>query len=158
MSLRHLTSSDSICRPTFSLALISIIFDAISFNLHWLEPFCQLSRPVEHLKNSHLSFSVFVPVSRDTYGLRILHWIINVLEMLVEFCMWNNVYSSQSIRSSSIISCKWWSRDATVMGKWLLKRASLSWCHCCVPHTTFYKLESNMAHITSPCSLLQNKV
>ena len=45
MSPRHLTSSDSICRPTLSFAPISIIFDAFPILFHWLESSYQVSRP-----------------------------------------------------------------------------------------------------------------
>ena len=62
ISLRHLTSSDSICRPTLSLAPISIIFDSISVNSHWLESSYQVSSPEKHFKNISLLFIWFGPV------------------------------------------------------------------------------------------------
>jgi hypothetical protein len=62
ISLRHLTFSDSISRPTLSLAPISIIFDDISINSHWLEPCYQVSGPVKHFKNIYLQFIVSDPV------------------------------------------------------------------------------------------------
>ena len=54
ISLRHLTSLDSICLPTLSLAPISIMFDAISINSHWLETSYQVSRHGKHFKNISL--------------------------------------------------------------------------------------------------------
>ena len=66
ISLRHLTFSDSISRPTLSLAPISIIFDDISINSHWLEPSYQVSGPVKHFKNIYLQFIVSDPV-RGTF-------------------------------------------------------------------------------------------
>ena len=50
ISRRHLTSSDSICRPKLSLAPISIIFDAISISSHWLESTYQVWRPWKHFQ------------------------------------------------------------------------------------------------------------
>ena len=59
MSPRHLTSSDSIYRPTLSLAPISIIGDATSINSYWLEPSYQDSMLViacDALKNIPLLY------------------------------------------------------------------------------------------------------
>ena len=60
-SLRQLTSSDSVCRPTLSLAPIWIILGAISINSHWLEPSYQVSRSDKYSENISLLLIVSDP-------------------------------------------------------------------------------------------------